>query len=412
MSSPSSAPPLDGAPRDFPHPRAAGCPFDLSPRMRALGEEGPLTRTRIWDGSTPWTVTGHAEQRTLLADPRLSVDPARPGYPSPVAHHGPRTDAGPDLSFVLMDDPEHTRLRRMVSGAFTIKRIESLRPTVQTMVDRAVDDLLAGPNPADLVQALALPIPSLVISELLGVPYAEHEFFQRNSKVIVSTTATNEERGAAHAALGDYLAELVAERVTDPREDLLSRLAAQVAAGALTAAEAAAMGVLLLLAGHETTANMISLGTLLLLQHPDQLALLRDTDDPKVIDAAVEELLRYLTIVHLGRRRTATEDIEIAGRTIRAGDGVILLGELANRDPAVFPDADRLDLTRGDRRHQAFGLGAHHCLGQPLARLELQVVYPTLLRRVPTLRAAADLDAIPFKQDAVIYGLHALPVTW
>lgn len=154
------------------------------------------------------------------------------------------------------------------------------------------------------------------------------------------------------------------------------------------------------------------MGVLLLLRHPGRLALVRDAEDPKAIVSAVEEMLRYLSIVHLGRRRTALEDIETAGHTIRAGEGVILLGEMANRDPSVFPDPDRLDLTRDARHHQAFGVGTHHCLGRPLARMELQVVYPTLLRRVPTLRVAADLDELPFTNDAVIYGLHALPVTW
>ncbi|MFD7711429.1 cytochrome P450 [Streptomyces sp. NPDC059786] len=398
--------------RDFPHPRSAGCPFDLSPGMRALAQEGPVTRTRAWNGRAPWTVTGHAEQKTLLGDPRLSADFSHPGFPSPVAHHGQSEAGATDLSFVGMDDPEHARLRRMVSGAFTIKRIEALRPAVQAMADRFIDDLLAGPKPADLVQALALPIPSLVISELLGVPYEDHDFFQTNSKTIVSAVATPAQRHTAHTNLQDYLDDLVGRKTAEPGDDLLSHLGRHVDAGELSRREAAAMGVLLLLGGHETTANMISLGTLLLLQHPDQLARIRDAEDPKVVVAAVEELLRYLSIVHLGRRRTAVEDIDIAGRTIRAGDGVILLGELANRDPAVFPDPDRLDIGRDARHHQAFGAGTHHCLGQPLARMELQVVYPTLFRRIPTLRAAVDLDEIPFKHDAVIYGLHALPVTW
>jgi cytochrome P450 len=172
------------------------------------------------------------------------------------------------------------------------------------------------------------------------------------------------------------------------------------------------MGVLLLLGGHETTANMITLGTLLLLQHPEQAALVRETEDPQVVVGAVEELLRFLTIAHLGRRRTALADIEIAGQTIRKGEGVIMLAELANRDPSVFPDPDRLDLTRDARRHQAFGSGTHHCIGQPLARMELQVIYPALLRRIPTLRLATGLDQVPFKYDAVIYGAHELLVTW
>ncbi|MEU0301678.1 cytochrome P450 [Streptomyces sp. NPDC006175] len=400
----------DGIP-DFPRPRSSECPFAPSPEMRALSGYGPLTRVRSWGGSTPWAVTGHAEQKALLSDPRLSVEFTRPGYPSPVdpshAHAG-----STDLSFVGMDDPEHARLRRMVSGAFTIKRIEAMRPRVQKMADDFIDAMLEGPGTADLVQALALPIPSLVISEMLGVPYQDHEFFQTNSKVIVSAVASPQERRTAHTNLAAYLDELVDRKLTEPGDDLLSSLCTQIENGGLTRREAATMGVLLLLGGHETTANMISLGTLLLLQHPEQLALIRDTDDPAVIRDAVEELLRYLSIVHLGRRRTALEDIEVAGRTIRAGEGVILLGELANRDPAVFPDPDRLDLTRNARHHQAFGAGAHHCVGQPLARMELQVICPTLFRRIPTLRTVDGIDAVPFKYDAVIYGLHALPVTW
>ncbi|MCX5535921.1 cytochrome P450 [Streptomyces sp. NBC_00006] len=396
---------------DFPAARSSKCPFAPSPGMRALSEHGPVTRVRSWGDSTPWAVTGHAEQKALLSDPRLSVEFTRPGFPSPVdpthAHAG-----STDLSFVGMDDPEHARLRRMVSGAFTIKRVEAMRPRVQKMTDDFIDTMLAGPKPADLVQALALPIPSLVISEMLGVPYEDHEFFQANSKSIVSAVASPQERQTAHTNLATYLDDLVGRKLGEPGDDLLSSLCTQIESGEITRRQAATMGVLLLLGGHETTANMISLGTLLLLQHPDQLALIRDTDDPAVIRTAVEELLRYLSIVHLGRRRTAMEDIEVAGHTIRAGDGVILLGELANRDPSVFPEPDRLDLTRNARQHQAFGAGAHHCVGQPLARMELQVIYPTLLRRIPTLRAIDDLDAIPFKYDAIIYGLHALPVTW
>ncbi|WP_329459104.1 cytochrome P450 [Streptomyces sp. NBC_01497] len=409
----STAPRTEPAPSvpEFPHPRAVGCPFGVSPAMRSLVGLGPVSRVISWGGSSPWVVTRHAEQKALLGDPRLSADFTNPGFPSPVdpahAHAG-----SADMSFVGMDDPEHARLRRMVSGAFTVKRIEAMRPAVQRMTDDFIDGMLAGPKPADLVQALALPIPSLVISELLGVPYADHEFFQSNSKTIVSSTATAEARHTAHTNLATYLDALVAKKAGDPGEDLLSQLALRVEAGEVTRRQAAAMGVLLLLGGHETTANMISLGTLLLLEHPGQLAAIRDTDDPQVVAAAVEELLRYLSIVHLGRRRTALEDIEIAGRTIRAGDGVILLSELANRDPGVFPDPDTLDITRDARPHLAFGAGTHHCVGQPLARMELQILYPALFRRIPTLRTAVPMDEIPFKHDAVIYGIHRLPVTW
>jgi cytochrome P450 len=393
---------------EFPMTRAAGCPFDPPPAARALQGEAPLARVRLWDGSTPWLVTRYAEQRALLADPRVSADITRPGYPSPA----PLPKGGTGISFILMDNPEHARLRKMVTAPFTIRRTAAMRPAVQKIVDEQIDRVLAGPKPVDLVEAFALPVPSLVICELLGVPYADHDFFQENSKLIIRRDAKPEERAAGHQALVGYLDRLMGEKLEAPADDLLSGLAGRVNAGELSRTEAAQMGVLLLIAGHETTANMIALGTLALLEHPDQLALLREGDDPALVASAVEELLRYLNITHNGRRRLALEDIEIAGETIRAGEGMIMANDVANRDPAVFPDGDRLDLTRDAHRHVAFGFGVHQCLGQPLARLELQVVYSTLYRRIPTLALATDLDRIPFKHDGSVYGVYELPVTW
>ncbi|WP_236255849.1 cytochrome P450 [Streptomyces hygroscopicus] len=396
-----------GAP-EFPMARAAGCPFDPPPALRDRQQEGPLSRVRLWDGSTPWLVTRYADQRALLADPRVSADITRPGYPL----QSPLPPGGSGISFILKDDPEHARLRRMVTAPFAIKRVEAMRPGVQKIVDDLIDDLLAGPKPVDLVDAFALPVPSLVICQLLGVPYADHDFFQTNSKVIINLDVTPEQRSAAHGNLIGYLNDLMGEKIADPVDDLLSGLATRVTAGELSREEAAQMGVLLLIAGHETTANMIALGTLALFEHPDQLALLRDTDDPALVSSAVEELLRYLHITHNGRRRVATEDIEIAGEVIRAGEGLILANDIANRDPEVFAAPDRLDIRRDARRHVAFGFGVHQCLGQPLARMELQVVYGTLYRRIPTLRPATELERIPFKHDGSVYGVYELPVTW
>ncbi|MFI7130887.1 cytochrome P450 [Nonomuraea sp. NPDC050153] len=392
---------------EFPMPRAEGCPFDPPPPLRTLQEQGPLAKVRLWDGSTPWLVSTYAEQRALLADPRVSADATRPGYPI----QAPRVGGGA-ISFIMMDDPEHARLRRMVQAQFTVRRVESMRPAVQKIVDELIDDLLAGPNPVDLVEAFALPVPSLVICELLGVPYSDHDFFQENSKTVIRRSATPEERAAASSRLFEYLDSLMGEKLAAPADDLLSKLAERVKAGEMTRQEAAQMGVLLLIAGHETTANMIALGTLALLRHPGQLALLRHNDDPRLVASAVEELLRYLNITHSGRRRVALEDIEIAGQVIRAGEGMILANDIGNRDPAVFPDPDELDIRRDARRHVAFGFGVHQCLGQPLARMELQVAYSTLYRRVPSLRLAADLDQIPFKHDGQVYGVYELPVAW
>jgi hypothetical protein len=396
---------------DFPMPRAGGCPFDPPPGLRELQVEAPLTRVRLWDGSTPWLVTRYAEQRALLADARISADARHPHFPhqDPARKEMRRRDP---TSLLGMDDPEHARLRRMVTAAFAIKRVEALRPAIQRIVDDRIDDMLAGPTPVDLVPAFALPVPSLVICELLGVPYADHDFFQANSRILIKLGSTTEQVIAAQQRLFDYLDGLVGERLADPGDDLLSDLARRVTAGEMSRHDATATGRLLLIAGHETTANMIALGTLALLQHPDQLAAVRVTTDPRLIAGTVEELLRYLTIVHTGRRRVALEDIEVDGQLIRAGEGVILANDIANRDEAVFAEPNRLDVHRDARRHVAFGFGIHQCLGQPLARVELQVVYGTLYRRVPTLRLAADLDQIPFKHDGAVYGVYELPVTW
>jgi hypothetical protein len=366
---------------------------------------------RLWDGSTPWLVTRHAEQRALLADRRVSADQTRGGYP----HQSPGMQArrARARSFISMDDPEHARLRRMVTGAFTMRRIEGMRAGIQRIVDELIDQMLAGPAPADLVQAFALPVPSLVICQLLGVPYADHDFFQRTSRTLINRYTPAETAQEAQDELLGYLSRLIELKLADPGDDLLSRVAAErVATGEMSLRELASMGLLLLIAGHETTANMIALGTYALLTHPDQLAAVRDSDDPQLIVRTVEELLRYLSIVHSGRRRVALEDIEIAGTVIRAGDGIVLPNDIANRDAAVFPDPDELDVHRDARRHMAFGFGVHQCLGQPLARMELQVVYGTLYRRVPALALAPDPAHIPFKHDGVVYGVYELPVTW
>ncbi|MFF3372222.1 cytochrome P450 [Streptomyces sp. NPDC002680] len=402
---------------DFPMPRDSGCPFAPPPQLRELHAEQvragqPLTKVRIWDGSTPWVVTRYEDQRTLLADPRCSVDQRRPGFPYMNPSFQEVAERGSEPAFLTMDDPEHARIRRMVTGAFTVKRVEAMRPAVQRMTDGFIDTMLAGPKPVDLVRALALPLPSLVICELLGVPYEDHEFFQTKTEMAMRHDASREEVGASHHALLEYLDGQIQVKLADPTDDLLSELAARHRDGELTRRQAASMGLLLLGAGHETTANMIALGVAALLEHPEQLTAIRDSDDSKILSGAVEELLRYLTIIHLGNRRIALEDIEIGGQTIRAGEGIVLPSITANWEEAYFPDPERLDVTRDARRHQAFGFGIHQCLGQPVARLELEVVFGTLFRRVPTLRMATDLEKLHFKEDGLVYGLYELPVIW
>ena len=409
---PDTTAPGGATPPAYPMARDARCPFDPPPELRRMRDrQEPPTRVRLWDGSTPWLITGYDDQRALLVDPRVSADTGLAAYPHPTEATRARREQA--RTFISMDDPEHARLRRMVTGPFAIKRVEAMRPAIQRIVDDLVDAMLAGPRPVDLVQAFALPVPSMVICELLGVPYEDHAFFQRHSSVLVNRDQSPEASVQAQLALADYLDELIARKLAEPADDLLSRLALeQVATGALTRHDLAVTSVLLLIAGHETTANMIALGTAALLQHPEQLAELRTTDDPRLVAGAVEELLRYLTITHSGRRRVAAEDILVGGRTIRAGEGIILANDVGNRDGEAFPDPDRLDITREARHHVAFGFGPHQCLGQPLARVELQVVLSTLYRRIPGLRLATDLDQVRFKHDGLVYGVYELPVTW
>jgi cytochrome P450 len=259
---------------------------------------------------------------------------------------------------------------------------------------------------------VALPLPTRVISEILGVPYEDHAFLQHHAVIGIGRDAKPDQLRESAVATGTYLAKLIMSRVDDPRDDVVSDLGRRIKDEELTLAEAAQIGTGLMIAGHETSANMIGLGTLALLENPDQLAIVRDTDDPKVIAEAVEELLRYLTIIHGGQRRIAKEDIEIGGVTIRAGEGIIIELASANRDPRTFPDPDRLDVSRSARQHHAFGFGIHQCIGQQLARAELQILFGTLLRRVPTLRLATTVDQIPFKHDRLAYGVYELPVDW
>jgi cytochrome P450 len=380
-------------------PRAAGCPFDPAPELSR-----PVSRVKLWDGSTPWLVTGYADARAVLADPRVSVDVTQPGFP-----HTNAVSKARDLqmtTLMQMDAPEHIAQRRLLTPDFTVKKIEEMRPRIQRIVDDLIIDLLAGPNPVDLVQAFALPVPSLVICELLGVPYSDRTFFRSVAQSLVMDTADPGEAMAASEELNAYLEHLVVTRRAEPGDDILSKLATT----SLPKREIATIAQLLLVAGHDTTATMIALGTAALLAHPDQLKAVRE--DPDLAFNAVEELLRYLSITHTEARRVAREDLEVGGVLIGEGEGIIVVKSTANRDPLAFPDPDVLDVSRPARHHIAFGYGAHQCIGQSLARVELQVVYSTLYRRIPALALAIPLEQLSFNENAVFYAVDELPVTW
>ncbi len=396
---------------EYPMERSAACPFAPPPQMLEMGEATPLSRVRIWNGTTPWLVTGHEVARALFADPRVSVDDRRDGFPHWNEHMLSTVDKRPRSVFTS-DAEEHTRFRRMLSKPFTFRRVEALRSAIQEVTDECIESILAGPQPADIVAKLALPVPTRVISEMLGVPYEDHEFFHEQANVGLARYATPEAGTTGALNLVKYLRNLVQAKMTNPAEDAVSDLAERVNAGEISEKEAAQMSIGLLMAGHETTANMIGIGVLALLENPEQAALLRDSDDPKFIANAVEELMRYLSIIQNGQRRVAIEDIEIAGQTIRAGEGIIIDDAPANWDPRAFPKPDQLDLQRADVQQLAFGFGRHQCVGQQLARAELQIVFHTLLRRIPTLRLAVPFDEVPFKHDRLTYGVYELPVAW
>lgn len=381
------------------------CPFSPPPAYTAAAREAAVTRAVLPDGTVCWLVTGYDEVRAVLADARFSADARTPGFPFLSA--GQRELATAKPSFIRMDDPEHARLRRMVTKDFLVKRIEELRPGIQDIVDRAVDRMTEGRTSADLVADFALPVPSLVICLMLGVPYEDHDLFQSLSRTLLDNRTTRPEAERAHAQLMGYLAELAERKRREPGDDILSRLAARED---LTDQETASLGFLLLVTGHESTANMTAVSVLALLRRPDQAELLRR--QPELVRGAVEELLRHLTIIHLGLGRAATETVRVGEVTIPAGEGVICMLSTANRDEQLFASGADFDLTRDARRHVAFGYGIHQCLGQTLARVELQIILTTLLRRLPGLRLAVPADQLTYNQANIVYGLRELPVTW
>jgi cytochrome P450 len=385
------------------YPQARTCPYQPSPGYDQLREGPPLKRVTLYNGNTAWTVTGHAEARQLLADPRVSSERHRDGFPITSERFEAFRQQPP--TFITMDDPDHNRIRRMLISEFTVRRFKELKPRIQEAIDHAIDDLLAAGPPADLVTHFSLPIPSMVICHMLGVPYADHDFFQQRSRALLQGAA--DEVGPAREELMDYLDKLT----EDPPPGLIARLKSdQVATGNLTRRALAQNALILLVAGHETTASVLSLAVITLLDHPEQLAVLRS--DASVMPAAVEELLRYLSIVDSGPARIAKEDIEIGGVTIGAGEGILITSSIANRDPEAFPEPDTFDISRSARHHVAFGYGVHQCLGQNLARMEIELALPALFERVPNIRLAVPVADLELRPANTIQGVNTLPVTW
>ena len=384
---------------DFFAPEVRADPWPFYARLR---EADPVHRRPDGD----WILTRYADCQGVLADPRCSSNPALESRPS---EGSPARQAGSNL-LLFLDPPDHTRLRRLVSKAFTPRRVEELRPRIAELVDALLDEVDGEPT-FNLLEALAFPLPVIVICELMGVPAEDRDSLKEWSTAasrLLDPDVEGEtlELGLlAGMGLAGYFDALFEERRRQPQDDLVSGLvAAEEEGDRLSADELRSITVLLFIAGHETTMNLIGNGTYALLQHPDQLALVRD--DPEMARSAIEELLRYDGPVHV-TARVPTEDIDIGGTPIAAGERMVVALGAANRDPAQYPDPDRLDVTREDNRHLTFSHGIHFCLGASLARVEGQVAIPRLLQRFPDLALAAEPS---YREHLVLRGLTELQV--
>jgi cytochrome P450 len=345
-----------------------------------------------------WLITKYADARELLSSRdtsnslgRSESAAAQPGF------------------LVSLDPPDHTRIRRMLTGQFSMRRLTAMSPYIEQITTKLLDQMEAAGPPVDLMQAFALPLPSLVICELLGVPFEDQADFQRRSDTMLDVSVTTKQQAQNTLEMNAYMQSLVNRHRQNPGDDILGMLIRDHA-DELTDEELVGIGNILLVAGHETTANTIGLGTLLLLQHPDQFALIRD--DPEMITSAVEEILRYLTIVDTGTPRIILKDMIIGDQLIQAGDVAMVSLPSANRDVDFMADPDLFDVTRQPQAHLTFGHGIHQCLGQQLARLEMSIALPALLQRFPTLSLAASVTELTFRGDGPVNGVRELPVTW
>jgi len=374
-------------------------PYSVHARLRA---EHPVAQVVMPGGTPAWLVTGYAEARAALTDPRLLKLP-KDWRPDPDSLF-----AALDLHMLNSDPPDHGRLRTLVNKAFTARRVEQLRPRITAITEALLDDM-STQGEVELLAAFAFPLPVTVICELLGVPVADRDQFRAWSATIVSETVSPEVFQAHATAMTGYFRTLLAARRREPADDLLSALiSARDEGDRLSENELLSMAWLLLVAGHETTVNLIGSGVLALLQHPGELARLRS--DPALLGGAVEELLRYVSPVNDATFRFTGEPVELGGVSIGPGEVVLVSLSGANRDPSRYADPDRLDLGRDSGGHLAFGHGIHYCLGAPLARLEAEIAFAGLLERFGSIALAVPLSELRWRPSSLIHGLESLPV--
>ena len=385
--------------------------FNPTPELREIRETTGVRTIISAFGMEVYLVTRHEDVKAVLSDHQRFSNGRPPGFVVPGAPGASEEEQASARAGNLLglDPPEHQRLRRMLTAEFTIRRMKRLEPRIAEIVDQQLDAMETAGPPVDLVENFALPIPSLVICELLGVPYDDRDDFQRRSARQLDLSIPIPERLELQRQGRTYMSSLVERSRRHPGEDILGMLVREHGAE-LTDDELIGIASLLLLAGHETTSNMLGLGTLALLRHPDQLTAVRD--DPDAVAPAIEELLRWLSIVHSAIPRITTTDVEVAGVPIPAGKLVFVSLPSGNRDPGFVDSPEVLDIRRGAPGHLAFGHGVHHCLGAPLARMEMRIAFPALFRRFPTLALAENFDDVQFRSFHFIYGLRSLKVKW
>ncbi|MFE6904700.1 cytochrome P450 [Streptomyces sp. NPDC057717] len=384
--------------------------FALAPQLPRIRAELPVARVRLPNGASVWLVTRHADIREVLSDVvrfgsdgRFLTDPNRGGAvaadPATSVCHGDITQ---------YDPPDHGRLRRMIASGFTARRVQRLQPRIDEIVSGTLDAMEGTGSAVDLVQSFALPVPSLVICELLGVPYADRAEFQARTVVRFDSTRSPAVRAAAIEASLEYMSHQVARERKEPGDGLLGTLVREHG-DELDDRELTGIGDLLLLGGHETTANTIALGSLLLLQNPEHIESL---SDPDRLSAFVEELLRFVCVVQTGVPRVARQNTLLAGRSITRGERLLCYLPSGNRDEAFVGDPEFFDPTRKPGAHLAFGHGIHYCIGAPLARMEMRAALPALFGRFPTLRRHTPTEQLTFRASSAVYGVESLPVVW
>lgn len=393
----------------FPFQRPAGSEPPLE--YAKLRAQDPVSKVELWDGSHVWLVTTHKDVCNVLADNRFSKIRTRSGFPE--LNAGGKAAAAHKPTFVDMDPPEHTTQKAMVNPTFTRDHVEAMRPGIQKTVDDCIRTLTRDgcQQPVDLVKSFAVPVPTQVIYQILGIPDKDMDYLSGCNAVRTSGSTTSGQAAAASKEVTDYLSRLVKSKEAEPGDDLIGKLVIeQLRPGHLEHEDLVLITFLLLVAGNATMTSMIALGVVTLLQHPDQLTALKK--DPALANNMVEELLRFHTASALATRRVAKEDVTVAGKVIKEGEGVIASNQSANRDETVFKDADRFDIHRVPGPQLGFGYGIHQCIAEWLARAELQCVFGVLFQQLPNLKLAIPMSEVKYTAPANDVGITELPVTW